>query len=65
MWNPAKEPRKNNYAVSHPIFRPSSAAPQSRNPRRSPLRLRSRSPEPAESATNLGATSAHLFLRGP
>jgi hypothetical protein len=55
-----------NLNISHPIFGPSWAAPQSRNPlRRRALRLRFRSIVASQSDPNLSGICTPYFFAGP
>ncbi len=61
-----KDPRRNKVNVSHLIFGPSWAAPQSRNPqRRRALRLRFRSILTSQSDPNLSGKPLPYFFAGP
>jgi len=61
-----KDPRRNKLNVFHLIFRPSWAAPQSRNPRRrGALRLRFRSIIASQSDPNLSGKPLPYFFAGP
>ena len=64
-YNNAKGPLKNNFTFWHPIFTPSSAAPQSQILEIVRLFLGPAQSVATESDANLGAHSAKLFLSGP
>ena len=60
-----KGPLNNNFTFRHPIFTPSSAAPQSQILEIAGLFLRSAQSVATKSDANLGANSVKLFLSGP
>ena len=65
MLFPVRGPLKNDFTFCHPIFAPSSAAPQSQILEIAGLFLRSAQSVRTESDANLGANSAKLLLSGP